>query len=105
MRCEPAGGCSCSVTPPPPRPLHPSSLLAPHSTAQDFLPTKCGIRTSFVPISDLGAVAAAITDRCVCALRAQRAVRHPLPPPAAVPLPAAATQPCPPRRALCAGPG
>lgn len=30
---------------------------------QDFLPSKCGIHTTFVPISDLPAVAAAVTDR------------------------------------------
>ena len=30
---------------------------------QDFLPSKCGIHTTFVPISDLSAVASAVTDR------------------------------------------
>jgi methionine-gamma-lyase len=30
---------------------------------KDFLPSKCNIKTTFVPISDLSAVAAAVTDR------------------------------------------
>lgn len=34
-----------------------------HALLKEFLPAKCGITTTFVPISDLGAVAAAITDR------------------------------------------
>lgn len=35
----------------------------PAALLKEFLPAKCGITTTFVPISDLGAVAAAITDR------------------------------------------
>jgi cystathionine beta-lyase/cystathionine gamma-synthase len=43
------------------RPLPPLILPSACSCLQDFLPAKAGIATTFVPISDLDAVAAALT--------------------------------------------
>ena len=48
--------------------LQSNTVIAPSPTLlflQDFLPAKCGIRTTFVPVADVAAVAAAITPRWV----------------------------------------
>jgi methionine-gamma-lyase len=56
LRAAQAAHASPPPLPPPPPP-HPQTHL------QDFLPSKCGITTTFVPIDDHEAVVAAVTPR------------------------------------------